>query len=34
MRSPGPETLDWTGPQSPEADRVRRREFLDLPERW
>ncbi|GJE32616.1 class I SAM-dependent methyltransferase [Methylobacterium oxalidis] len=35
MRSPGPEALDWVGPPSaPEADRVRRREFVDLPERW
>ena len=35
LRSDGPETLHFTGgPGAPEADRVRRREFVDLPERW
>ena len=35
LRSEGPETLDWVGgEQSPHEDRVRRREFVDLPERW
>jgi SAM-dependent methyltransferase len=35
MRSPGPAVLDWVGEAtSPDADRVRRREFVDLPERW
>jgi SAM-dependent methyltransferase len=34
LRSPGPERLDWVGIDSPEADRVRRREFVELPERW
>lgn len=35
LRSAGPETLDWAGPvDGPVADRVRRREFFDLPERW
>lgn len=34
-RSPGPEILDWIGPSAGEtAGRVRRREFVDLPERW
>ncbi|MCJ2128998.1 class I SAM-dependent methyltransferase [Methylobacterium sp. E-045] len=33
--SDGPEILDWVGgEQSPHEDRVRRREFVDLPERW
>jgi SAM-dependent methyltransferase len=34
LRSRGPETLDWVGGQTPDTDRVRRREFVDLPERW
>nr|WP_236960483.1 hypothetical protein [Methylobacterium durans] len=35
MRSEGPDALDWVGPPTaPEAERVRRREFVDLPERW
>jgi SAM-dependent methyltransferase len=35
IRSSGPEILDWVGAaSSPDADRVRRREFVDLPERW
>lgn len=35
LRSVGPETLDWVGGDgSPKEDRVRRREFVDLPERW
>lgn len=35
LRSEGPKTLDWVGgEQSPHEDRVRRREFVDLPERW
>lgn len=34
-RSPGPETLTFDGlVEGPEADRVRAREFVDLPERW
>lgn len=33
--SAGPEVLDWIGGEaSPFTDRVRRREFVDLPERW
>ncbi|NEU12447.1 class I SAM-dependent methyltransferase [Methylobacterium sp. BTF04] len=35
MHSAGPETLDWAGGENtPEATRVRVREFVDLPERW
>ncbi|MBX9933386.1 MAG: class I SAM-dependent methyltransferase [Methylobacterium sp.] len=35
VTSPGPEVLDWIGGEaSPYAERVRRREFVDLPERW
>ena len=35
LTSTGPETLDWIGGEaSPYAERVRRREFVDLPERW
>ncbi|MGU3540204.1 class I SAM-dependent methyltransferase [Methylobacterium sp. A54F] len=35
LHSPGPEILDWVGGTDvPEAVRVRRREFVDLPERW
>ena len=35
LHSDGPTTLDWEGgPQTPAAERVRRREFVDLPERW
>ena len=34
-RSPGPETLTFDGAlDGPETDRVRTREFVDLPERW
>ncbi|KQT76923.1 methyltransferase domain-containing protein [Methylobacterium sp. Leaf466] len=33
--SAGPEVLDWVGGETtPAAERVRRREFVDLPERW
>ncbi|MGV7033252.1 class I SAM-dependent methyltransferase [Methylobacterium symbioticum] len=35
MHSDGPEHLAFSGePEAPDADRVRRREFVDLPERW
>ncbi|WP_336486055.1 class I SAM-dependent methyltransferase [Methylobacterium nigriterrae] len=35
LRSAGPETLAWGGEATaPDADRVRRREFVDLPEHW
>ncbi|GEP01673.1 class I SAM-dependent methyltransferase [Methylobacterium haplocladii] len=35
LHSDGPKTLDWEGgPQTPIAERVRRREYVDLPERW
>lgn len=35
LRSTGPEVLDWVGGlDTPESDRVRRREYVDLPERW
>lgn len=35
LTSAGPEVLDWIGGEaSPHAERVRRREFVDLPERW
>ncbi|WP_375410849.1 class I SAM-dependent methyltransferase [uncultured Methylobacterium sp.] len=35
LTSAGPETLDWIGCEaSPHVERVRRREFVDLPERW
>lgn len=35
QRSSGPLHLDWNGPvDGPLAERVRRREFVDLPERW
>lgn len=35
MHSDGPETLDWRGGlDTPEADRIRTREYVDLPERW
>jgi hypothetical protein len=35
MHSAGPETLDWVGGENtPQAARVRDREFVDLPERW
>ena len=31
----GPDSLDWQGDlDSPEADRVRDRTYVDLPERW
>lgn len=31
----GPETLDWQGDlDAPEAERVRNRTYVDLPERW
>ena len=32
--SEGPKTLDWTGGDASATERVRRREFVDLPERW
>jgi hypothetical protein len=35
MRSPGPEELTFDGGvDAPETQRVRVREFVDLPERW
>ena len=35
MRSPGPETVTFEGSlDAPETQRVRVREFVDLPERW
>ena len=35
LRSSGPDTLTFAGgPEAPEVERVRRREFVDLPERW
>mgnify|MGYP005991173089 FL=1 len=35
LHSDGPEAIDWTGrPDAPDAARVRRREYVDLPERW
>ncbi|MET0427683.1 MAG: methyltransferase domain-containing protein, partial [Microvirga sp.] len=35
LHSDGPKTLDWEGgSQTPVAERVRRREYVDLPERW
>jgi hypothetical protein len=35
LHSPGPETLTFDGtPDAPETQRVRVREFVDLPERW
>jgi hypothetical protein len=35
LRSDGPEAIDWNGkPNTSDAARVRRREYVDLPERW
>ncbi|MBL7590148.1 methyltransferase type 11, partial [Escherichia coli] len=35
LRSPGPETLTFDeGLEASETQRVRVREFVDLPERW
>ena len=35
MHSDGPAVLEWAGGlDSPEADRIRTREYVDLPERW
>ncbi|WP_232630518.1 class I SAM-dependent methyltransferase [Methylobacterium sp. Leaf118] len=35
LHSDGPEAIAWKGgPDAPEAERVRRREYVDLPERW
>ena len=35
LHSDGPKTLEWRGGvEAPVADRVRRREFVELPERW
>ncbi len=35
LHSDGPEAIDWAGKlDAPETDRVRRREYVDLPERW
>ena len=35
LHSDGPQAIAWAGgPEAPEVERVRRREYVDLPERW
>ncbi len=35
LHSAGPKAIEWEGkPDAPEVERVRRREYVDLPERW
>ena len=35
LYSEGPQAIAWAGkPDAPEVERVRRREYVDLPERW
>lgn len=34
LHSEGPKALEWDGLANPATERVRRREFVELPERW